>query len=282
MKKLSYSFFLIVTMLITMGQSDCDKGPPPPPATGFSIHTQNNLLVVIGRQTVDFGNVDTAGNVINDIGTAYGVTTVFRHNTDTNGRYVVDDGRVPARWHFAEFNGPCANRTLNDDVTAHKEQFLICIIPDPPFFSVSPSSIDLNSPPTSFTISGSGLSTTYGMPVVEYYDEFGQLMAQTTATDVAGDGTWLQANTPDLSNVYSGTYIVAVRNATWEGLWEFVGTTSVDVSGRDLPLCDPYGTQEQSCWNSGGDWDPSACQCISNPCDSYKAGGEQPVCYETY
>lgn len=86
MKKLTYSFLMIVMMLITMGQSDCDNGPPPPPATGFSIHTQNNLLVVIGRQTVDFGNVDTAGNVINDIGTAYGSTTNFRHNTDANGR----------------------------------------------------------------------------------------------------------------------------------------------------------------------------------------------------
>jgi hypothetical protein len=281
MKKLTSIFFLIVMVLVTMGQSDCDDGPPPPPATGFSIHTQNNIDTFIGRQTYDFGNVDTAGNVINDIGTAYGSVTNFRHNTDANGRYTVNDGRVPARWHFAEFSGPCTNKTLNDDVTAHKEQFLICILPDyPPFFNMTPSSVDLNSPPASFTIGGAGLSTTYGMPVVEYYDEFGQLMAQTTATAVAGDGTWLQANTPNLYNVYSGTYIIAIRNATSQGLWEFVGTTSIDAWGRDRPLCDPYGTQEQSCWNSGGDWDSSACQCINNPCGSYGDGGVQPVCYE--
>lgn len=272
MKKLTYLFLGLALAFVSMG-SDCN--PPPPPATGFTVHTQNQVYTpVFGNVIVDFGGVDTSGYVINDIGTAYGNTRNFRANTDGNGRYNVNDGRVPARWHFAEFSGPCRNRSVNDDVTAHKDQRLICITPTIFGFNIAPSSVDLNAPPASFTISGEGLSEQFGMPLVEYYDDSGQLVAQTTATTVAGDGTWLQADTPSLYNVYSGTYMIAIRNATSEGLWEFVGTTSVDAWGRDRPLCDPYGTQEQACWNSGGDWDPSSCQCISNPCNVYRTSSK--------
>jgi hypothetical protein len=289
MKKLTYLFFVVTLAFVSMG-ADCDSGPPPPPATGFSIHTQNSIDgIMVGRTIVDFGNVDTAGNVINDIGTAYGNTRGFRAFTDARGFFKVNDGRVPARWHFAEFTGPCRGKSVNDDVTAHKEQLLLCVLPDLPFgfFTATPSSVDLMSPPASFTLSGQGIDTTYGMPLVEYYSDSGVLVAQTTATAVAGDGTWLQANTPNLSSVYSGTYLIAVRNATWEGLYEFVGTTSVDTWGRDYVGCDPDGSQEQYCWNSGGDWDPYSCTCQANPCyiNNASPGGnnqqmmEQPMCY---
>lgn len=263
MKKLTYLLLIIALACLSMG-SDCD-GPPPPPATGFSIHTQNSIDgPMTGRMTVDFGGVDTAGNVINDNGTAHGNTTHFREFTDPRGFYKVNDGRVPARWHFAEFSGPCRNKSVNDDVTAGKVQDLICILPNLPFgFSASPTAVDLQSPPASFTITGQGIDATYGMPLIEYYNVGGILVAQVVAASVASDGTWLQANTPDLSSVFTGSYVIAVRNRTWEGLYEFAGTAPVDAYGRDpqIESCDPDGSQGQSCWSSGGDWDPYSCTC---------------------
>lgn len=74
-------------------------------------------------------------------------------------------------------------------------------------------------------ISGSGISSANGMPSVEYWNPSGQFGASTQATEVAPDGTWLSGATPDLSQVYSGTYLLRVKNATGE----YAGSGFVDV-----------------------------------------------------
>jgi hypothetical protein len=100
--------------------------------------------------------------------------------------------------------------------------------------SASPASVYLPSPPTTTTISGQGFDTTYAMPEVEYFDSNGYLVGSVYASSVSGDGTSLQANVPDLSNVYSGTYQVRVTNKTSGGYYtNIVGSATMTGWGRD-------------------------------------------------
>jgi hypothetical protein len=131
--------------------------------------------------------------------------------------------------------------------------------------AASPSSVDLNNPPTSGTITGQGFDATYGMPRIDYFDtNTGFLMGSVEATSVNSAGTSLQANLPDLSSVYSGTYRVKVTNKTYDGFYlNIVGWTDMTGWGRDRPDsdgdgiyddedCDPYDPYNSSCAETCG------------------------------
>ncbi len=102
-------------------------------------------------------------------------------------------------------------------------------------FSVNPYSIDSQAAPATMTVNGSELSTAYGMPLVQFYDNNSTFMGQTTATAVAGDGTWLEAPTTDLSGVYSGYYQVEISNIGADGNPSLIGVANVNVYGNDPP-----------------------------------------------
>lgn len=114
----------------------------------------------------------------------------------------------------------------------------------------SPSSIYLPSPPSTATVTGSSFDTTYGMPRVEYYDSNGYFVGSSIATSVSG-GTSLQANIPDLSYAYSGTYQVKVTNKNSNGYYiNKVGTATLTAWGRDRVDTDGDG------WFDDEDCDP--------------------------
>jgi hypothetical protein len=80
------------------------------------------------------------------------------------------------------------------------------------------------------------------MPQVDYFDSSGYLIGGVYATSVASDGTSLQANVPDLSYVYSGTYQVRVMNKTSSGYYvHTVGSAPMTTWGRDRPDSDGDG-----------------------------------------
>lgn len=106
-------------------------------------------------------------------------------------------------------------------------------------FGMAPASIDVNAPPATATFTGAGLSTTYGMPTIEFYDEYGTFFNQTTASSVSAGGTSLQAAVPNLAGLYSGTYTIVIVNATANGSRNVVGTASVWVYGNPMPPPDP-------------------------------------------
>ena len=108
--------------------------------------------------------------------------------------------------------------------------------------SASPASVYLPAPPASGTISGQSFDATYGMPQVEYFDSSGYLLGSVNATSVSSGGTSLQANMPDLSYVYSGTYQVRVTNKTYDGYYlNRVGSATMTGWGRDRPDSDGDG-----------------------------------------
>ncbi|HEX5890842.1 MAG TPA: hypothetical protein VFY61_19175 [Pyrinomonadaceae bacterium] len=108
--------------------------------------------------------------------------------------------------------------------------------------SASPASVFLPTPPTSGTITGQGFDATYALPRVDYFDSNGFLVGSVVASSVAGGGTSLQANMPDLSYVYSGTYQIKVTNSTYDGYYlNIVGTATMTGWGRDRPDTDGDG-----------------------------------------
>ena len=140
------------------------------------------------------------------------------------------------------------------DVTANSTQYSECLIAGVVFpMWMAPESIDLQAPPATFEImSGKKrLDTTYGMPYIEYIDEYtGRVIGSTTATSMGLDGSSLQANMPNLSLVRSGVYHVLVSNIRADGSHEYVGTTTVECYGRDGTYEDPP--------------DPGPCGCPPN------------------
>lgn len=127
--------------------------------------------------------------------------------------------------------------------------------------TASPSSVYLPSPPTTGTITGSSFDTTYGMPRVDYFDGYGYLVGSVYATSVSGGGTSLQANMPDLSNVYSGIYQVKVTNKRADGYYmTVVGSATMEAWGRDRLDSDGDGYyDDEDCWPYS-----SSCNCYTN------------------
>jgi hypothetical protein len=135
--------------------------------------------------------------------------------------------------------------------------------------AASPSSVYLPSPPATATVTGQSFDTTYGMPMVEYFDGNGFMVGSVYATSVSGGGTSLQANLPDLSGAYSGTYQVKVTNKTSQGYYaNIVGTATITAWGRDRldsdgdglyddEDCDPYDPYNSNCVETcGGGFEP--------------------------
>ncbi|MGB7926435.1 MAG: hypothetical protein WCF57_24560 [Pyrinomonadaceae bacterium] len=123
------------------------------------------------------------------------------------------------------------------------------------------------SPPTSGTVTGQSFDATYGMPKVEYFDSNGYLVGSVNATSVATGGTSLQANLPDLSNVYSGTYQVKVTNKRSDGYYlNKVGSATMTGWGRDRTDSDGDGWyDDEDC----APYDPSFNYDCSETCGGY-------------
>jgi hypothetical protein len=125
--------------------------------------------------------------------------------------------------------------------------------------TAEPGSIDLQNPPESILISGQGIDSTYGPPMVEYFDSYGYLIGSVAASKIGDDGSWGYVEVPDLSSVYSGSYQIRITNMTAAGHYlNIVGTASVIASGRDIPDSDGDG------WNDAEDCypdDPSRWLC---------------------
>jgi hypothetical protein len=171
--------------------------------------------------------------------------------TDSQGMLHVSNGRIIALWTFHRNGGHCGFLTSSLVVRDNQTNVLQCDLRGTRF-TAAPDSIDLNAPPPSITLIGSGLSMQYGMPVVEYYDEYGTFIGQATASSCAGDGSWLQSATPSLSGAYSGAYTVVITNAAGDGSRVVVGTAFLALFGNDYPPPPPDPLPDP-CYPTNGD-----------------------------
>jgi len=248
MNKLKFSLLSAVLLLASLTMACWPfGGGDPPPQSGFSargeMYVQSN--VPGGLLFVTLTNVQGAWQF--DNGSALGNVRNF---SSCCGTRPVTDGRVPARWIITAGTFGCGQLTNpNMDVSAGQTKVAQCLTPGFVFtFAASPVSIDLQAPPSTMSMTGSGVDTSYGMPRLEYMDPYtGNLIAATTATSVSGDGTWLQANTPDLSQIYSGDYTVFVSNVQADGSLVYIGAATLTAYGRDYVFDPPPPPGECGC-----------------------------------
>lgn len=226
----------MVALLVTI-LNGCSPPPPspPPPQIGFAIHTsQQTVINGVAGPVQNSPGISLRGDWITDQGAVTGTITNFIGFTNAFGRVNVTDGRSPAIWLFQERTGPCSGQVLDAPVSPGTTAELLCEIRINTFV-ITPSYIDLNSPPVVISMSGDGMDATYGMPQVIFCNTNGYDVASTTAPAISFDGTWLQAPTPYLGFLYSGTYRVVVRNVMPNGSLQTIGGAWVDIFGNDPP-----------------------------------------------
>jgi hypothetical protein len=213
MKKIKILFLML--MVVTV-MAACASDPPKP---GFRVSTTiTRLNVFFFPETIAYTNAGVFGNLVGglpSLGPVTGNVGAFIGNTGSTAYYDVNGGVAPAAWVLGISPGSPACGGQSDLVTiirAGEDFGLDCLQIPIFFFVVDPSTIDVDYPPPLVTVSGSNISSTGGMPTVEYYNSYGILVAQQAASQVAVDGTWLTAATPDLSSISSGRYLLTIRN----------------------------------------------------------------------
>lgn len=206
----------IILIAITISLAGFSACIPSPPATGFRIKT-TRTTIVSGNPlptTIDAPNIFVDGNVtsVPCCVQIQGTIGAFSGSTNGSAYYDVTGGKTPADWRLGEGSGPCSGQSINTQITfAGSTVPLDCRSIPSTFFNFSPSMIQRDYPPSSITIEGTGISSSGGMPTVEYYDLQGTLIAQTTATSLSGGV--LTAPGPTVSSFGSGAYIALVRNS---------------------------------------------------------------------
>jgi hypothetical protein len=122
------------------------------------------------------------------------------------------------------------------------------------FFFLSPSPFDFQAPASTITVMGDSIDATYGPPKVVIMQS-GAFVAQPTVTAVSGDGTWVQASTPDLTYMYTGTYDVEVSAMDEYGSYYVLSYATMEVVNNDPPPPpDPVEGDPDPCRFDGRDW----------------------------
>ena len=203
-------------------------------ATGFRVRTLFILRTSAGVDVLNRGvSTAVAGSWQFDQGAANGSVTSFNTFTDAGGRLTVTNGRVPAQWQFIRGPiPPCPTIAALLNITPGQEIVGACILIGVDNLTASPNPLDSQLAPQPFQISGGSFDTTYGMPKVEYFDDFGNWVGEATATSVSGGVMY--GVTPDLGALYDGFYTLMVSNATADG-WQAIGYTAVYTVGNPEP-----------------------------------------------
>jgi hypothetical protein len=257
------TFAVLASSLLAWG---CGPSNSSDTNAGFSVATyQNNI-------TVDqFGNViqqftvpqpsSVSGFELSDHSGATGTLTSFgpaRTGTQANtplNKYTATGARAPASWRLAANFFPlpaCFPEQTDFDVIRGATSDYKCdIINHVVAFAVSPGTVDAQDAPGTLTISGSGISTDYGMPVVTAYDEIGNFAGQETAISVAPDGSSLTVNTPGGLTLTNTTYTLSVENVMSDGTQSLIGVgliTVYDVPSDPPPdPCGSVGGEQMEC-----------------------------------
>lgn len=189
-------------------------------------------------------NTTISGTWQSDQAGAAGDASPWVVTTDSTGNGVVPNGRVPATWS-AEWNASLSfpqcdgyKAILTPGYQGVVEE-LNCIETtmeaENSTFYMNPNPISLVRPPTTTSIFGSGFSSEYGMPIVQYFSLQGTLLAQASATSVSSDGTTISAPTPSLSGLTPGSYAGIISNVSAGGKYVYAGAVSVNLSSATSP-----------------------------------------------
>jgi hypothetical protein len=250
---------LVMALVLTAG---CDENTPTlPPTVGLGGFLGATFIQHQPSPVVVFPGETLKGNWQNDCspGSPQGSAQPWVDTSNFEGAIIVVNGRTCATWFISAENGPCiglgGNVFIKQSVPYNVTVTSLCQISpqgvpiiasdDPtsvyfyPFriFNQNPS----QSPTVSAVIPGSpvGFTSTYGMPLFQYFDSSGTLIAQEYATSVtiASDGTSATGPMPsNISQAPPGVYVGLAKNATASGTYSVLGEGAITVlSGTGQP-----------------------------------------------
>lgn len=233
--------FLILISLSIIGLTGCplQQTSTMPPATnggGWILSTGyiDSSVIAPAPETMVSGAWDR------DYSGAAGDPSSFGVTTDELGFFPLPNARVNASWQLRWISSLSAPAGC-EGVTAtalpeqgHVEEFNCILLSDAgeteasPFL-FNPNPFNTAAPPSSVRIVGSGFDPTYGMPVAQYFDMNGNLVAEQSATSLSPDRTTLTFSTPSFTDLPDGTYAGVISNIASNGSYSYVGTTAVEV-----------------------------------------------------
>lgn len=248
MKSIAKSIVVLVFALATFSCSGGGGGGGSDPNAGFKLATYAFSPVDPTVQIPTAGNVQ--GLFLSASGQTTGTVTSFNHDFGGVGLLVIQGAKVPGIWRFrlapdAVPGSLCLAPSIADyQMSLNSTQGLRCpgrFIG----FEATPSSIDALNPPATITFTGKGLDDLYGNPTLAFYDEFGNVVAATQASQSlwsSGELTGIEVAVPDISQVYNGVYTIVVHNIQPDLSWEVVGAASVTIYGNPAPPPPPPPT----------------------------------------
>jgi len=125
-----------------------------------------------------------------------------------------------------------------------------------PAAAASPDPITVSSLPSSITLTGQNLSTSYGTPKVQWYDDYGYMVVDQYASSYSSDGTSLTVATPSsASTLFGGMYGIVVMPKQSDGTYWSQAGAAIEVDGNPplTPLTVSGTDQSQwACGDEGG------------------------------
>jgi len=100
-------------------------------------------------------------------------------------------------------------------------------------FNSSPRYVNSTNPPTSVTIAGRNMTSTYGMPQAKVYDVNQSLLLTVAASGAAGDGTSITLPASGIASLGDGDYGAVVYVKQSNGTWQPVGGAGLSVYTPD-------------------------------------------------
>lgn len=246
MKRITNSVFVLICGLASLFIANCSGGGgsgTPNPNAGFRMQTwaanqgqSGNILFPTAAQV--------HGQFLQATGSTTGTLETFNLSHNGIGYLVASGTRVPAIWRLTL--GPnipgggslCLTFATSDrNVSLNSLVDLVC---PGRFtgFTASPDSIDALNPPSAITFSGKGIDNAYGEPALAFYDEFGNVVASTHASQTLWDGNETEGIVvaiPDISQVHDGVYAIAIHNINLDGSWDLIGGALVTIYGNPPP-----------------------------------------------
>ncbi|HEX8474600.1 MAG TPA: hypothetical protein VF666_11245 [Pyrinomonadaceae bacterium] len=244
MKKFTFILKTFCVLLV-LAVSGCTGGGgttsnPNLPNPGFTLITQTRSAFGIERPQPF---TDVAGIQRRQLPPdATGFIRDFEATSSSSGILPVANGVAPAFWAIGEGNGPCAGLVAFGGVKRGDYNYLTCngglTFP----FGFTPFGFSA-SESTTWTATGVDMNTQYGMPMLQVYDAYGNMVAIMPATECgytpeseeAPASTWMSGSSDAMMGLPSGSYTADIMNQSMDDTGTPIGFISFRIFSIEPP-----------------------------------------------